>query len=76
MPVRTKTPFVYLDKVERKLLEEIKTMAPQYEDLDIDHIAHDQLKKRLFEVKRLFKDKNDLSVTGTRDHVEPLVLAA
>lgn len=54
--VKNSTPRIYLDKVERKFLEQIKLSIPEFADLPIEVIAHDQLKKRLFEVRRAMQD--------------------
>lgn len=45
-----KKPYVYLDKVEKKFLAQIKAVSPQYADLGIEQIAHLELKTRLIEV--------------------------
>jgi len=48
-----------LDKVERKKCEELKELIPQYEDLELDEIAHWELKTVLLqktaEVKNMWK---------------------
>ena len=41
-----------LDKVESKKLIKVRAMFPEYKDLDLDQIAHLELKNRLFELER------------------------
>lgn len=43
---------IYLDKIERKFLAQMKAINPAYADLEIDQIAHLELKTRLQEVLR------------------------
>lgn len=38
---------MYLDKVERKFLETLKAKRPEYSDLELDQIAHLELKEKL-----------------------------
>jgi hypothetical protein len=40
-----------LDSVEKKLLRELAEVVPEYKDLELDILAHDQLKKRLFAIR-------------------------
>jgi len=51
----TKTLRLYLDKVERRKIAEIKALKPEYSDLELYQVAHMELKERLFEEVRGLK---------------------
>jgi len=50
---------IYLDKVERKKLTELRGIKPEYADLDISQIAHLELKETLFfKIRETLKNKS------------------
>ena len=44
---------LYLDKVEKKFLAQIKAMTPEYEDLEIYQVAHLELKEAILKIADL-----------------------
>ena len=49
---------IYLDKVEKKFLNKLKALSPEYEELDMDQIAHLKLKDALYnEIRERVKYK-------------------
>jgi len=58
---------LYLDKVERKKLLQLKELTPEYSDLDIDQIAHLELKETLFQrAREILKNPEKKSSTTLR----------
>jgi len=50
---------LYLDKVEKKFLAQIKAMTPEYEDLEIYQVAHLELKEAILrKVRETLKNKS------------------
>lgn len=55
---------IYLDKVERKFLNKLKELSPEYDDLEIDQIAHLKLKDALYEcIRERLKNNGPTSST-------------
>jgi hypothetical protein len=55
MPTTESRNRMSFDKVERSILEELERTVPYYNGMDLDIIAHDQLKKRLWQVRSTLK---------------------
>ena len=75
---KTEQICFYLDKVERKKLQEIKEKNPEYEDLKLYQVAHLELKTHLFKRVRelIASEKHINKVASTPSYTTALWCSA